>query len=144
MQNFPLFELVTLAALMVNTILSIGAFVRVGRWRDSDAGKNIAEAIQRLEGNITTDGGSTVKADIHKIRNDLTKIELRLNSSEKASDKVSAIEGRIGSIDTQIQHMASRADISDLKAQLDGVKSMVGAAEAGVARIEGYLMERSA
>jgi chromosome segregation ATPase len=129
-------------ASVIAAITAVAAFVRVGRWRDSDDGKRIDSAIQKLESyTASDDGGPSIKADIHKIKNEITKIDLRLSSAERASDKVNSVEGRITGIETRLQHLASRADIESLKAELGGVQDQIRSTAAGVARIEGYMME---
>jgi hypothetical protein len=134
---------VTLLAAIASTIVAFAAFIRVGRWRDSDDAKRIDEALIKLESSTTADDGAgTIKRDIHKIANDLTKIEVRLSTAERAAEKVAGIEGRLTGIESALQQVASRSDISELRGQLDGVKERVGATAAGVTRIEAYLMDR--
>lgn len=135
---------VTAIASLASAATAVAAFVRVGRWRDTDDGKKIHEAIQRLESyTASDDGGPSIKADIHKIKNEITKIDYRLKTAERGSEKVSVLEGRLAGIDTQLQHLASRADVQSLKSEIAGVEDQVRAAAAGVTRIETFLMERS-
>lgn len=137
------YQVVSLLLSVVTVLVAVGAFHRAGRWRESDGAKAITAAIAELQSNTASDDGGTIKADIHKIRNEITKIEVRLGGAERASDKVSTIEGRITGIETSLQHMASRSDIESVKSEIAGVEQLGRSTSAAVTRIESFLMERA-
>jgi septal ring factor EnvC (AmiA/AmiB activator) len=140
-------QVVTVLLLTVNTIVAAAAFVRVGKWRNSDDGKKVRDDIARLQSEIATDGGSTVKADIHKLKNEQMKIEGRLaaveKTGDKTSDKVDAIATQVTSIETSMKHMASRADIERMAGEIGGIEQITRNTESAVVRIESWLMERT-
>jgi hypothetical protein len=158
-----LLQILAIVSSLAAVSVSFATFRRAGQWRNSDDGRQISETISALKTTtvaLQTDlrataeslshalasdegGGSTLKSDIHKIKNEITKIDIRLTTAEKASDKVSAIEGRITGIETTLTHMASRADIESVKAELGGVEQLARNVQAGVNRIETFLMERA-
>jgi hypothetical protein len=136
-------SILTLLAAIASALTAVAAFVRVGRWRDSDDAKRIDASIAKLEGVVASDDGAgiSIKHDIHNIKNKIMNIDVRLTTAERASEKVSAIEGRLTGIETTLQHVASRSDISELKGEVCGIGDQARSAAEGVRRIESFLME---
>lgn len=118
-----LIMLISMLASIVAAAAAWAAFVRAGRWRDTDDGK-------------------VVQRDIHTIKNELTKIEVRLGSAEKSTDKMSEMHGRMTAFETKLESVASSGDIRELKAELGGVRQIGSNTQAAVQRIENWLVEQ--
>jgi len=141
MNDLTMFQTLTLLGVIVNTVVAAAAFHRSGKWRQSDAGRAIAEAVEHLKNEVRMDDGGTVKADIHRMKNDLTIIGVRLSQASRTDDKISEMQGRITTIETTLQHVASRSDIQAVKGEIGGVEQIARNTEAAVTRIETFLME---
>lgn len=56
---------------------------------------------------------------------------------------ISGLKDRLTKVETKLSDMPSKADFATLEAQLEGFEKMLRNTEAGVQRIEGYMMEKS-
>ena len=120
-----IFQILTLIAALIGAAAAWAAFVRAGRWRDSDDGKE-------------------VKQDIHSIKNDLTKINGRLDRAEQADAGLPLLAERITKVETTLEAVATSADFAALKAEVEGLERVTRNTHASVARIEQWLMEGKA
>jgi hypothetical protein len=119
-----IFQAVSMIAALTAAGVAFAAFVRVGKWRDSDDGKSVA-------------------SDIHTIKNEITRIQAELYLTKELKGKVERMENRTTAIETKLESLASTADIRGLSAEIDSLQSSIRSTEAGVTRIESFLMEAS-
>lgn len=56
--------------------------------------------------------------------------------------RMSDAESRISACEIRIEDLPTRADIARLEAEIKGVGQQVGAANAGIDRLEGYFLQR--
>jgi hypothetical protein len=122
MTQITIFQILTLIVTAIAAIAAWAAFVRAGRWRDSDDGK-------------------AVKEDIHTIKNELAKINGRLSRAEEVDKGLPTLVDRVTRVETAMESVATTADFRELSAEVDGIAREVKSTLAGVSRIEGWLVE---
>lgn len=117
--------ILTIISLMISAlgaVFAAAAYVRTGRWRDTDEGK-------------------AVQTDIHDIKNELTKINARLSRAERVDEELPSLVDRVTRIETTLNSVATSGDFRELKAEVEGLESVVRNTHAATQRIEGWLME---
>jgi hypothetical protein len=120
--GFSAVQILQLVITVAAALAGWAAFVRAGRWRDSDDGK-------------------AVKEDIHSIKNELTSINARLNRAEAADKDLPAISDRLTKVETTLESVATIGDFRELKADMAGMNRSLSNVEAATRRIESWLVE---
>lgn len=62
------------------------------------------------------------------------------DDGRRTSADIGKLKERMTVVETKLEDMPSKADFTALEAQLEGVEKMLRNTEAGVQRIEGYMM----
>jgi hypothetical protein len=115
-------QILTLLVALFSAAAAWSAFVRAGRWRDTDDGKQ-------------------VKEDIHGINNAITKINGRLDRAEQNDEGLPALVERVAKVETAMESLASAGDFRELKAEVAGINRSMNNIQSATTRIETYLRE---
>lgn len=113
--------IVAMVASIVAATIALATFVRTGRWKASEAGKEIAGRL-----------------DDHATR--LTRAEARLEECPTTGD-INGVTTRLTRVETQLGEVATRADIAGLQSTIAAVQREIGNTEASISRIETFLLE---
>lgn len=113
-----------LGALTISTLallLAFATFLRAGDWEKSKAGEAVASKISALKGDV-----DSLKSDARHAP----------TAKETANH-----EARISVLESRLGDLATRSQVSGLKAEVDGVQSMVKMLLSATKRIEDHMME---
>jgi hypothetical protein len=132
---------------LISVIVALGAwatFRRAGAWRKSDEWKGFETTLSKLDELMKSDDpGYTIKSDVHRIKNELMKLEGRMAAADRTTEQVAIIRDRVTQIEATLEHLPTRKDFGELQADVAGIERLSRSTEAGVTRIESFLMERA-
>ncbi len=109
------YQAFSLLGIVASLLLSIFTYVRVGRWRETDEAKLLTGRVDKAEANI---------------------------AGKAAISEVALIDRRVTTIEAKLEHVATKADIANLGAKLDGLGQLIVRAETAVERVEQFMMEK--
>lgn len=113
-----------LGALTISTLallLAFATFIRAGDWEKTKAGEAVSAKISGL------------KSDVDALKSDAKHAPTAKETANHEA-RISVLESRLGDL-------ATRSQVSGLKAEVDGVQSMVRVLVESMKRVEGYMME---
>lgn len=113
-----------LGALTISTLallLAFATFIRAGDWEKSKAGEAVNGKINELRHNVAG----------------LISDQKHAPTAKETANH----EARISVLESRLGDLATRSQVSGLKAEVDGVQSMVRVLVESMKRVEGYMME---
>lgn len=112
---------VSLALSAINVGLMIASFRRAAAWKEGEEAQALIRRLGACEG------------DVQALQRDSGGIAA-------LSARVGTAEGAILGLGARMENVATKADVTRLTAEVNGIERHIKSVESGVERIEGFLM----